>query len=171
MRLYWREGLRILSLKCCITTKNITPKLINCAHPLHKTNYLSSPHNVLSQSSKFIDIDTIRSSLLCVLTLYRWFPVILYLQARWPSRSFVNSQQPPWMITWTSWKNPHQFTEKGTATKPGYIRESLLIKSCKRCERGKHHRKSSTGFKRVLQCHRFVFFLFFFFLALKSNRS
>lgn len=68
-------------------------------------------------------------------------PVINYLQAKWLSKSFENSQQLPWMTTWTSWKNPHQFTENGTATKPGYIRESLLIKSCKGCERGEYYRK------------------------------
>lgn len=68
-------------------------------------------------------------------------PVINYLQAKWLSKSFENSQQLPWTTTWTSWKNLHQFTEKGTATKPGYIRESLLIKSCKGCERGEYYRK------------------------------
>lgn len=112
------------------------------------------PFPFLSQSSKFIDIDTIMVIFVVCLTLYRLgFPVLFYLQARWPSRSFANSQQPPWMTTWTSLKNPLQFTENGTATKPGYIRESLLIKSCRGWERGKCRCKSSLGGKRVLYCH------------------
>ena len=66
------------------------------------------------------------------------------------------------MTTWTSLKNPRQFTENGTATKPGYIRESLLIKLCRSCERGKYHdmvklRSGSNEFYIAT------------FLALKSN--